>query len=116
MTPKLIFSRWSQLVEADPHGFSMHGWSPSSMRVSWAISGSEGGEWGLQVGDRSSLTEGEPAHADCVVEMNDRDFVALASGALNPQLAYRDGKLRVSGKLGTVLALNVVLDRLVQKQ
>ncbi len=94
----------------------MRGWSPSTMRVSWAIKGSEGGEWGLQVGDRSTLTEGEPAHPDCVVEMSDNDFVALAEGTLNPQLAYREGKLRVSGKLGSVLALNVVLDRLVQKQ
>ena len=116
VTPKAIFTRWSQLMEADPQGLCLHGWSPSSMRVSWSIQGHEGGAWGLQVGDRARFTEGVPLHADCEVEMNSDDFVALAAGALNPQLAYSDGRLRVKGKLGSVLALNVVLDRLVQNR
>lgn len=47
------------------------------------------------------IYEGAPksGKADTTLTVGDGDFVDMATGALNPQLAYLKGKMKISGNL-----------------
>ena len=48
--------------------------------------------------------------ADCTVKISMDDFVKLAEGSLNPQMAFMMGKLRVEGDMSLALQLGTILD------
>jgi len=44
--------------------------------------------------------------ADTTFTMSDEDFINMATGKLNPQIAFMNGKLRLKGNLGKALQFN----------
>lgn len=48
--------------------------------------------------------------ADCTVKISMSDFVKLADGSLNPQMAFMMGKLKVEGDMSLALQLGTILD------
>lgn len=51
----------------------------------------------------------EDGPADCTVAVSLVDFIAIAEGRLNSQMAFMTGKLSVSGDMGIALQLGPIL-------
>ena len=67
-----------------------------------------GGFWHLDLKAGSgSLVIGTKA-ADLTITVKDDDFVKMASGKMNAQLAFMKGKIKVKGKMGLAMKLNMI--------
>lgn len=74
------------------------------------ITGNAGGDWTLDCTQTPPvLSEGKKGDAKIEITMGDADFVSMANGNLNPQMAFLSGKLKVKGEMGLALKLGVVL-------
>lgn len=75
------------------------------------IRGDGGGRWFVDVADgRAAVHEGEAARADCTFVLDDRDYVAIATGGLSGYAAYLSGKLEVRGDLALAMKATALLD------
>jgi putative sterol carrier protein len=50
--------------------------------------------------------------AECEVRVALEDLIAIVKGELNPQLAFLQGRVKLSGDLGGALRLNVLFKQL----
>jgi len=74
------------------------------------ITGESGGTWTLDLKKPGGeVREGAAEKADCTITMEDKNFVKLVSGNMNPQLAFMTGKLKVAGSMGLALKLQSIL-------
>jgi 3-hydroxyacyl-CoA dehydrogenase/3a,7a,12a-trihydroxy-5b-cholest-24-enoyl-CoA hydratase len=48
---------------------------------------------------KGSVSAGAPDKADCTLELEDSDFMAMTSGAADPQKLFMGGKLKISGNI-----------------
>lgn len=55
-------------------------------------------------GDKNILSI-EDKDADCQINMDFQDFVALTKGALNPMMALMSGKIKIQGDMGVAMKL-----------
>ena len=106
-TPREIIARWAALCQSNPQA-----WSEPRARYKWRISGDGGGTFLMRCMENPSVLE-EDSEADCEIALGVDDFVAIASGDLNPQEAFLAGKVQVAGDLGVVVGLNLILEDLV---
>lgn len=56
-----------------------------------------------------TVVDNENSDADCTVVISKENFLSLASGDLNPQMAFMMGKLRVEGDMSLALQLGEIL-------
>ena len=56
-----------------------------------------------------TVVDNDNGDADCTVIISKEDFLSLAAGDLNPQMAFMMGKLRVEGDMSLALQLGEVL-------
>jgi len=56
-----------------------------------------------------TVVDNENSGADCTVKISKENFLALAAGDLNPQMAFMMGKLRVEGDMSLALQLGEIL-------
>jgi len=56
-----------------------------------------------------TVVDNENSDADCTVIITKENFLALAAGDLNPQMAFMMGKLRVEGDMSLALQLGEIL-------
>lgn len=47
----------------------------------------------------------EDKDADCTISVSKDDFIALASGNLDPMMAFMSGKLKVAGDMSVAMGL-----------
>lgn len=47
----------------------------------------------------------EDKDADCTIKVSKDDFIALASGNLDPMMAFMSGKLKVEGDMSVAMGL-----------
>ena len=74
------------------------------------ITGDNGGDWTLDCTKSPAvLCEGALADPKIEMTMEAADFVSMANGNLNPQMAFLGGKLKVKGDMGLALKLGAVL-------
>ncbi len=74
------------------------------------ISGANGGTWTLDLTvPGGSVSAGSGGKAQCTVLMEDENFVKMVTGALNAQMAFMTGKLKVQGNMGLALKLTSVI-------
>ncbi|XP_063242604.1 peroxisomal multifunctional enzyme type 2 [Bacillus rossius redtenbacheri] len=64
------------------------------------LDGNKAATWTIDL-KKGCLYEGPPkdTKADCTLTVGDSDFVDIAAGKLNPQLAFMQGKLKVQGNI-----------------
>ncbi len=58
-----------------------------------------------QVHASGSEVVGEDKDADCTISVSKDDFIALASGDLDPMMAFMSGKLKVAGDMSVAMGL-----------
>ncbi|TNE62265.1 MAG: SCP2 sterol-binding domain-containing protein [Alphaproteobacteria bacterium] len=65
----------------------------------------------VRIDGKSSPTvvDNENAEADCTVKVSMDNFVQIAEGNLNPQMAFMTGKLRVEGDMSLAMQLGSIL-------
>jgi 3-hydroxyacyl-CoA dehydrogenase/3a,7a,12a-trihydroxy-5b-cholest-24-enoyl-CoA hydratase len=65
----------------------------------WKLSSPES-TWTLDLKSApGSVTQGAAGAADCTLELSEADFLAMTSGAADPQKLYFGGKLKIGGNL-----------------
>ena len=60
------------------------------------LKGAQGGIWSLSLGDQIEVVN-RVEEADVVISMQQKDFLDLVNGALNPQLAILAKKIKIQG-------------------
>ncbi len=65
----------------------------------------------IRVDGKASPTviDNDDSDADCTVKVSMDDFVQIAAGDLNPQMAFMSGKLRVEGDMSLAMQLGSIL-------
>ena len=58
-----------------------------------------------QVIATGTLPEVPDKDADCTISVDKADFIALASGSLDPMMAFMSGKLKVAGDMSVAMGL-----------
>jgi len=72
------------------------------------LKGFQGGIWTVNVGQQVDIVN-RREEAEIVLSMQQRDFLQLVNGELNPQLAVFAQKMRVSGDLRKAVAFQAIL-------
>lgn len=70
-----------------------------------------GGDGFLRVdaASKPNVVDNQDTPADCTIKVSQSDFVEIAAGSLNPQMAFMTGKLRVEGDLSVAMQLGKIL-------
>ncbi|MBN8549536.1 MAG: SCP2 sterol-binding domain-containing protein [Deltaproteobacteria bacterium] len=102
-SPQDVIKTWTARVLADPQGIAA-----LDATYKFIVKGPGGGSWVFRCKNPVGVSEGEGA-ADCTISMNAGDFVCLAKGELNPQMAFMSGKLDVEGDLELALKLGSIV-------
>jgi putative sterol carrier protein len=58
---------------------------------------------------KPNTVDNEDAAADCTVKVTMADFLEIAAGKQNPQMAFMMGKLKVEGDMSVALQLGKIL-------
>ena len=56
-----------------------------------------------------TVVDNEDREADCTVKVIMDDFIQIAQGTINPQMAFMTGKLRVEGDVSLAMQLGAIL-------
>jgi hypothetical protein len=72
------------------------------------LKGYQGGIWSLDVGDDIEVVN-RREDADVVLAMQQKDFLRVVNGELNPQLALLSRKIKVTGDIKKAVALQSLL-------
>lgn len=91
-TPASIFARMAIRVAENPDLANKIGAS-----FQFNLTGDQGGAWLIDLKESAEVRSGNLDRADCTIAMSDVDFVALATGKLNPMAAFTSGKLKLQG-------------------
>lgn len=65
----------------------------------------------VRIDDKASpaVVDNEDAPADCTVKVSMADFLDIAAGKTNPQMAFMMGKLKIEGDMSVAMQLGKVL-------
>ena len=66
----------------------------------------------MDLKNEGKMCKGEGAKPDCTIIMKDADFLSLASGKLNGQQAFMQGKLKLKGNMMLAQKLGGLLKEL----
>jgi putative sterol carrier protein len=102
-TPREVIHHWTAKITSDAARFGTLG-----ATFKFIVQGEGGGTWFLQCRDPVHVLE-DDREASCTVTVSSQDFVRLGTGAMNPQVAYMMGKLRVSGDKALALKLHKLI-------
>ncbi|XP_046905895.1 sterol carrier protein 2b [Hypomesus transpacificus] len=73
------------------------------------VKGGPNGEeavWFVDVKNGKGCVHNDTAKkADCTISMSDADLLALMTGKMNPQTAFFQGKLKITGNMGMAMKL-----------
>ena len=90
-TPQEVFDSMSQNFQPN-QAKGVHA------RYQWNLSGSQGGQWWIDVNDgKYKMGRGEIANPNVTFVAKDKDWVAVSNGQLGGTWAYITGRLKIRG-------------------
>ncbi|RXN00677.1 Non-specific lipid-transfer protein [Acipenser ruthenus] len=99
-----LWSSGSQ-IEADGNQFVKKIGGVFAFKVKDGPGGKEG-TWIVDVKNgKGSVSTDAATKADCTIAMSDDDLLALMTGKMNPQTAFFQGKLKITGNMGMAMKL-----------
>lgn len=101
-TAKDVIRSWASRLLASPETAKKIG---GIVRI--VVEGAGGGSWLFDCSSSPRVEEGE-GRADCTLWVGADDLLSINSGALNPQMAFVQGKIRLDGDMGLALKLSSV--------
>ena len=76
------------------------------------LSGDGGGQWFAEVKDCAcSVTKGQHPAPSITVKMTAQDYLDMASGKLNGQLAFMTGRLKLKGDMALAIKMNTIFSK-----
>ncbi len=109
MTAATVFQNWSQVLEADPGLLK-------EIAGRYVIElGGKGEKWVLECSEKGSIGKagGGTARGEvCSVSVDEEIFAGIGEGAVNPQIAFLDGQLKLRGNQRLALLFSVVVQKL----
>ena len=112
-TPRDIITKITAKLLADPERYS-----ELDLVYKLIVDGEDGGSWLVSCNQSLGVSEaaGEGAAdcavdctVDCTMQLTGSDLVKLVEGQLNPQMAFLQGKVKVSGDTLAALRLEEFL-------
>ena len=95
-----------QLFDAMPAAFRPEKAGPVELSLQFNLKGSEGGEWGVEIGNGVCRTwAGQVEHPLATIKSSDEDMVAIFNGSLNAVAAYMSGRVQVDGDVTAIMNL-----------
>ena len=78
-------------------------------RYQWQLSGSQGGEWWIEVNDGTcKMGRGKIDNPNVTFVVSDKDWVALSNGKLGGTWAFLTGRLKIRGDKGLAKKLGEI--------
>ncbi|KAM9796103.1 sterol carrier protein 2b isoform X2 [Syngnathus typhle] len=106
-TPRVV-AVWSSTSEG-LEGFKAHAVFQEINKKLQQVKDGPGGKeatWFVDVKNGSGRVHNDTAKkADCTIAMSDSDLLALMTGKINPQTAFFQGKLKITGNMGLAMKL-----------
>lgn len=76
------------------------------------ISGEGGGKWFCEIKDCTcTVGQGERADPNITIRMQAQDYLDMATGKLNGQLAFMTGKLKFEGDMALAIKMNAMFEK-----
>lgn len=98
------------LLKDLPERFDPAAWEGEKVVLAFVVTGDHSGKWAARIDDgQLSVTEGPVDDADMTMTANERDFVALINGKLNPVSAFMQGRVRIDGDMSLAVKLQSLL-------
>ena len=90
-TPQEVFDSMS-------HNFQASKAKGVHARYQWVLSGTQGGEWWIDVNDgKFTMGRGKIGNPNVTFVAKDKDWVAVSNGKLGGTWAYMTGRLKIRG-------------------
>ena len=97
-------SSCKQVFEQMPSRFKKEAAQGLNAVYQFDLSGEGGGKWQIVIkNDQCEIKEGAHPSPNATISMTAQDYLDMAVGKLNPQMAFISGKLRISGDMGLAL-------------
>ena len=97
-------SSCKQLFDQMPRRFKKEAAQGLNAVFQFDLSGEGGGKWQLVINnDKCDIKEGAHPSPNTTFSMAAQDYLDMAAGKLNPQMAFMSGKLRIAGDMGLAL-------------
>jgi putative sterol carrier protein len=76
------------------------------------LSGEGGGDWAVVIANRTcNVIEGKANKPDVTIAMTADDYVKMASGELNPVVAFMQGKIKLQGDMSLAMRIQEIFAR-----
>ena len=76
------------------------------------LSGDGGGKWYAEVKDcECTVSQGEHPEPSITICMTAQDYLDMATGKLNGQLAFMTGKLKLKGDMALAVKMNTMFEK-----
>ena len=97
-------SSCKQVFEQMPSHFRKEAAQGLNAVYQFDLSGEGGGKWQIAINNGTcDIKEGSELTPNITISMAAQDYLDMAAGKLNPQMAFMSGKLRISGDMGLAL-------------
>ncbi|XP_041126555.1 sterol carrier protein 2-like isoform X1 [Polyodon spathula] len=101
----MVFKEIEKKLQEDGHQFVKKIGGVFAFKVKDGPGGKEG-TWIVDVKNgKGSVSTDAATKADCTIAMSDADLLALMTGKMNPQTAFFQGKLKITGNMGMAMKL-----------
>ena len=78
-------------------------------KYKFAVAGDNGGTWVVDLTTEGGTVTAGDGEADCNIDIEAEDLMAIISGELNGQMAFMTGKLKVTGDMMLAMKLGSIL-------
>jgi putative sterol carrier protein len=78
-------------------------------KYKFAVAGDAGGTWIVDLTTEGGCVTAGDGEADCNIDIEAEDLMAIISGELNGQMAFMTGKLKVTGDMMLAMKLGEIL-------